>query len=184
VFESAGKPNYWGDRGNAFENKHALVCHLGPHSNPAGFSLHLTTKNWSEMHRVVDHSFFPTGRTTAPHRKIRSLHRVRFLHSQSNLIKNFKGCKEQESHCLRISTGIRQWWSLNSTTETRSHLQGSCIRFLESISSQEVNNISFTGEVGRCVCVFGKGAGTRAASFLGFACYHANVIKSIIWTHG
>lgn len=73
------------------DNKCTLLFCLDPHSNAAGLRLPaipVTTKNWSEDHVAVDYGFFQTGKSTAPQRQICSLWRVRFLHSQSNLIKN------------------------------------------------------------------------------------------------
>lgn len=73
--------------GNVFENKHGLVKHPDPGRNPEGSSLHLIMKAWPEVLTDVG-SFFQIGRSAAPASKTQGLGRTRFLHSQSNLIKN------------------------------------------------------------------------------------------------
>lgn len=73
------------------ENKRRLLFRLDPHSNAAGLHLPaipVTTKNRSEDHVAVEYSFFQIGRSIVPQRKVFNLCRVRFLHSQSNPIKN------------------------------------------------------------------------------------------------
>lgn len=113
----------------------------------------------------------------APASKAHSLGRVRFLHSQSNLIKNLQVSKEQEAHCFRISTGVHQGWP-NPPQRRRGAVCRVVLSDFWEASADRRSTIPGLGVVEGGGVFWERSKGYRSQG-LGLAQSHAKVIKSL-----